>query len=272
VKLLVLFPALIAVGVLSAPPSRAQSQSAVPSPQAFDVASIKLNRSGARNSGFKRFTGGVLNATNITLKMLIAFAYDISQDQILEGPGWLDSERYDVLAKPDRSSDAGAISDDRSMALIRRRTQALLGDRFKLALRKETRQLPVFALVLGNGGPKHLQEAKGGKPDLITNGHHVSCQRVSMEFFAKVFLTGETGRPVLDRTGIKGDFDFTLDWTPDESPAKRPGDGNEARSAPDPMGPSFFTALQEQLGLKLEATKGPVEVFVVDHAEKASEN
>jgi bla regulator protein blaR1 len=262
----------LVTGVFCARPSRAQSQSTGADRPAFEVASIKSNRSGAANSGFRRFTGGELNATNITLKMLIAFAYDTPQDQILQGPGWLDSERYDVLAKPDRSSETGSQSPaDRSMAMIRLRTQTLLADRFKLALHKETRQLPIFALVADRGGPKHLQAPKGSTPDLVTNGHHVSCQAASMEFFARTFLTGQVGRPVLDQTGIQGQFDFSMDWTPDETSPRRPGD-NDAPGAPDPAGPSLFSALREQLGLKLEATKGPVEILVVDHAEKASEN
>src|ERR1700746_164276 len=103
-------------GVLSVRPIRAQSQSAGGSPPSFEVASIKPNRSGARNSGFKRFTGGELDATNITLKMLIAFAYDPPQERILQGPAWLDSERYDILAKPDVGPDRPV---DRSVGAIK---------------------------------------------------------------------------------------------------------------------------------------------------------
>jgi bla regulator protein BlaR1 len=263
----------IAIGVLCAPPSHAQSQSVTPSADAFEVATIKPNRTGARNSGFKRFTGGVLNATNIPLRMLIAFAYDLPQDQIQEGPGWIDTDRYDILAKPDRSSDSGgAPATDLSMEMIRRRTRSLMVDRFKLTLRKETRQLPVYELLLASGGPKHLKEATEGTPDLVTNGHHVTCRRSSMAFFAKVFLTGQLGKPVLDKTGIAGEFDFAMDWAPDEVQPKHPGDAAEERNAADPLGPSLFAALQEQLGLKLTATKGPVEILVVSHAEKPTEN
>ncbi|HTX34295.1 MAG TPA: M56 and DUF3738 domain-containing protein [Bryobacteraceae bacterium] len=248
---------------------RAQSQSLAGGAPAFGVASIKPNRTGARNSGFRRFTGGQLDATNIPLRMLIAFAYDIPQDRVLQGPGWLDSERYDILAKPDAGSGQAV---DRSMGAIRLRTQALLADRFKLALHKETRQLPIFRLVVDSGGPKHLQPPKGNTPDLFTNGHHVTCQAASMEFFAKVFLTGQMGGPVLDETGIQGKFDFSMDWTPDDNPPARPGDPGEVGSAPDPAGPTLMRALREQLGLKLVPGKGPVEVLIVDRADKASEN
>jgi len=256
-------------GALFVRSSRAQSQSVVAGAQPFGVASIKPNRSGARNSGFKRFTGGELDATNLTLKMLIAFAYDIPQERILQGPAWLDSERYDILAKPDESSDRPV---DRSMGVLRLRTQALLADRFKLTLHKETRQLPIYKLLVDKGGPKQLQPPKGDKPDLFTNGRHVTCQATSMEFFAKNFLTGQVGGPVIDQTGIEGNFDFSMDWAPDDNSPKRPGDAGEERSAPDPSGPSLFSALREQLGLKLEGSKGPVEVLIIDRAVKASGN
>jgi uncharacterized protein (TIGR03435 family) len=272
-----LLPAAAAVVALCGPfltlvlfvcPSRAQSQVGGVAAQSFEVASIKPNRSGARNSGFKRFTGGELDATNITLKMLIAFAYETPQERILQGPAWLDSDRYDILAKPDRATDQPS---DQSMGAIRLRTQALLADRFKLAIHKETRQLPVFMLLVDKGGPKHLLPPKGGRPDLFTNGRHVTCQAASMAFFAKNFLTGQVGGPVSDETGIEGNFDFSMDWSNDNAPG-RPADASDDRSAAESVAPSLFTALREQLGLKLEASKGPVEVLVIGHAEKPSEN
>jgi uncharacterized protein (TIGR03435 family) len=268
--LLIALGALVVTGPLAVGICAPASQTVAPSKQAFDVASIKPNKTGARNSGFRRFKGGQLDATNITLKMLISFAYDVPQNQIVGGPAWVDSERYDVLAKPEESA-----SGNPAMALTRQRTQALLADRFQLTLRKDFKILPIFELVVAKGGPKNLQPpAKEGEPDLITNGHHVACRNASMEFFAKVFLTGQTGRPVVDKTGVDGSFDFAMDWTPDEAPpARAAADGNDERAAPTEFsGPTFFTALGQQLGLKLEAAKGPVQVFVVDHAEKASEN
>jgi bla regulator protein blaR1 len=248
--------------------SQAQSPSAAAIP-GFGVASIKVNRTGERNSGFRRFTGGELNTLNITLKMLIAFAYAIPEDRVLQGPGWLDSEKYDILAKPDRGAGQAV---DLSMGAIRVRTQALLADRFKLVLHKDTRQLPIFKLLVDKNGPRHLEPPKGTTPDLINNGHHVMCVATSMEYFAKVFLTGQMGGPVIDQTGIQGNFDFSMDWTPDESAPRRQPDAGEPPTAPDPAGPSLLSALREQLGLKLEAGKGPVEVLIIDRAEKPSEN
>ncbi len=158
------------------------------------------------------------------------------------------------------------------MGATKLRTQMLLADRFQLTLHKETRQLAIFRLVVDKGGPKHLLPAKGAGPDLFTNKRHVTCQAVSMAFFAKNFLSGQVGGPVFDETGIQGNFDFSLDWSPGDSAPNRPGDAGDERSAPDPMAPSLFTALREQLGLKLEAGKGPVEVLVIGHAEKPSGN
>ncbi len=262
------FGGLFLTGVPSIRSARAQSQGGG-SALSFEVASIKANRSGARNSGFKRFVGGQLDATNITLKTLIAFAYDTPQERILQGPAWLDSERYDILAKPDQVTDQPL---DRSIFAIKLRTQTLLADRFKLILHKETRQLPIFRLQVDKGGPKHLLPPKGATPDLFTNGRHVICQAASMAFFAKNFLTGQVGGPVFDETGIQGNFDFSMDWSPDDNAPRRPADAGDERSASDPVEPSLFTALREQLGLKLEAGKGPVEVLVIGHAEKPSEN
>ena len=247
----------------------AQSQSAGGKALSFEVASIKPNRSGARNSGFKRFIGGQLDATNITLKMLIAFAYDTPEDRILQGPAWIESERYDILAKPDQAMDQ---PNDRSIATIKLRTQTLLADRFKLTLNKESRQLPIFRLLVDKGGPKHLLPPKGATPDLFTNGRHVTCQAASMAFFAKNFLAGQVGGPVFDETGIEGKFDFSMNWSPADIQPGKPIDAGDERNAPDPMAPSLFTALREQLGLRLEAGKGPVEVLVIGHAEKPSEN
>jgi bla regulator protein blaR1 len=256
-------------GVLFVRASRAQSQSGVAGAAPFAVASIKPNRSGERNSGFRRFTGGQLDARNITVRMLISFAYDLPQERILQGPAWLDSERYDILAKPDQPTGQPV---DQSMGVIRLRTEALLADRFKLILHKETRQLPIFRLVVDKNGPKNLQPPKSNSSDLVTNGHHVSCYATSMASFAKNFLVGQVGGPVIDETGIQGNFDFSMDWTADDNSPKRPGDSSDPSAPSELNGPSFFSALREQLGLKFEAGKGPVEVVIIEHAERAAEN
>ncbi len=233
---------------------------------AFEVAAIKPNHSGAGNSGFRRAGAGELNAINITLKRLIAYAYDLQDYQITGGANWLESERYDILAKPPSGEALPSTNTERT-AQLRLRVRALLSDRFQLTFHKTTKELPIFVLLVGKNGPK-LNEAKAGDMELLTNGHHLTCRKVPVERFAGVFLQGQLRRSVIDKTGLQGDFDFTLDWTPDEGPGKAPG----AESASPGDAPSFFTALQEQLGLKLEPAKGPVEILVIDRAERASEN
>ena len=248
------------VGVAVAMAAYAQSPS-------FDVVSVKPNRSGARNSGYRRAGPGILNATNVTLKMLVEYAYDVRDYQISGGPNWFDSERYDVLAKPAPGADSGSSTAAGQKALLRLRVQALLSDRFQLALHQSTKELPTFALVLAKNGPRQLKEPDGSPTDLISNGHHLTCQKVSMDMLARVFLQGELGRPVSNQTGVKGEFNFTLDWVAERKP---PAEGREETALPE--GPSLFTALQEQLGLRLEPRKGPVEILVIDRAERASEN
>jgi uncharacterized protein (TIGR03435 family) len=205
------------------------------------------------NSGFKRAAPGALNATNVSLKKLITYAYDLQDYQITGDAGWMESERYDILAKGEPGPD--------SARLIRQRVQTLLADRFQLAFHRTTKELPTFDLTVAKKGPK-LKETTATQMELVTNGHHLTCQKVSMAQFAKVFLQGQLHRSVVDRTELKGEYDFTMDWAPDEAGAEAPaGDG-----------PSFFTALQEQLGLRVEPGKGPVEILVIDRAERPSEN
>ncbi|HEY3841521.1 MAG TPA: TIGR03435 family protein, partial [Bryobacteraceae bacterium] len=160
---------------------------------AFEVAAIKLNRSGAMNSGFRRAAPGELNALNITLKMLIAYAYNVQDYQIIGGPGWMDSERYDILAKPATGAER---------ATLRARVQTLLADRFQLVFHRDTRELPIYALTVAKKGPK-LRLSTQPAMDLVTNGHHLTCQKTSMEQFAKIFLQGQLHRNVVDKTGTK---------------------------------------------------------------------
>jgi uncharacterized protein (TIGR03435 family) len=258
-----------AAAVLLRPtPIPAQTHDAAPRP-AFEVVSVKRTEGQPVNSGFRRAAGGVLNATNVSVRFLIEYAYDVRDDQISGGPAWLDSERYEVLAKPGGDTDAaGQAPSGDSANLKKLRTQSLLADRFHVTLHRETKELPVFALTVAKNGPKGLRESTAGRPDFVSNGHHLNCQRVSMTMFAKDFLARETGRSVTDKTGIAGDFDFTLDWTSDDAPPGASADGGAAIV----QFPPLLRAIQEQLGLKLEQQKGPVEILVIDHAEKPAEN
>ena len=223
----------------------------------FDVASVKPNASGDSHAhvGHK---GGTFEMTNVTLKSCITVAYGVADAQVA-GPAWLESERYDIVAKS--SSDAG---DDRHTLRLR----TLLADRFKLAVHRETRDASVYELVAARNGPKLKPDPSGeGDDSMSSQRGHLTARGVTM-----ARLAGFRGSPraaldhlVLDKTGIEGVFSFTLDWTPDDSPAASSPQGPPKRSE---KWPSLLSALQEQLGLKLEARRAPVESIVIDHVEK----
>ena len=299
-KLLLTAAGLLAVatpfvfGLLHATQGRAESQDANSShAYEYEVASIKSNKSGI-NMVRLMFSPDGLTATNGTLQMFIHAAYGVEDNQISGGPSWLNSDHYDIEAKMD-SATADALhklSEDQGRLERQQMLQALLADRFKLTIHRETRELPVYALVLAKNGPK-IQEAKPGDtypngikgPDgravggvIFMNGRgSATGQGLPISGLVR-FLSGQLGRTVVDKTGLTAKYDFTLQWTPDESQGamlKGPGPGPQSTSSPpppDPSGPSIFTAVQEQLGLKLESQKGPVEILVIDHAEQPSEN
>ncbi len=136
--------------------------------------------------------------------------------------------------------------------------QALLAERFKLTLHRETKELPMYVLVVAKNGPKFkTTESETGISSNSSRTHWHVTAKGTMRRFAE-FLSEEAGRPVVDQTGLSGSYELTLDWTPDDAPA-----ANDSAA-----GPSLFTALQEQLGLKLDATKGPVEILVIDRANR----
>ena|SRR5579863_235705 len=241
---------------------------AAQSTAAFEVASIKPNVSGGQGMVFNQYPGRIAGE-NQTLKNLLLHAYEVRDFQILGGPGWIDSDRFDVEAKAE-----GNPSPERITLML----QTLLADRFKLALHRDTKELPIYALTVAKGGIK-LQPSDCIDPDpnspppqagqspscgyLAWGRDHVDATKASMADFAKI-LSRLLGRTVVDKTGITERFPIHLKFIPDEVAA---GDNSA-----DAAGPSIFTAVQEQLGLKLESGKGPVEVLVIDHAEKPSEN
>jgi uncharacterized protein (TIGR03435 family) len=253
---------------------------------AFDVVSVKPNKS---DSGMVRIMAKPdgYSASNVSLKMLIQSAYGIRQDLISGAPNWADSARFDIDAKV-AGSDVDALQklnpEQRRLVL-----QPLLADRFKLEIHMETKQLPVYELVLAKGGSK-LKEAtagdtyasgiKGsdgvGRGGLMRVGRgQLTAQAVPMTSLANM-LSQQLHRTVLDKTGLTGKYDLELMWTPDQGadPMFKGPDGSPQRAdaAPDSSGPSIFTALQEQLGLRLHSSKGPVETIVIDHVEMPSEN
>jgi uncharacterized protein (TIGR03435 family) len=283
----------VAFGLLNAPQIRAQSAqtTGAPSPS-FEVASIKPNRSGELNISIG-FQPGRFVTTGTTVKQLIALAYDVRDLQVSGGPSWVDSERYNIEAKePDSfAQELPKLAPAQRAAQLRLMVQSLLADRFKLKLRHESKELPVYALVVAKNGPK-LHEAKPGDtypngmkgPDGV--GHagmmrmgpgQLTGQGLPAESLARL-LSQALGRTVMDQTGLKGSYDFTLQWTPEPTQGamlKGPEGGKPVTDNAPPLessGPSIFTAIQEQLGLKLESRKGPVDNLVIDHVEKPSEN
>jgi bla regulator protein blaR1 len=247
-------------GLACSPTARAQSR---PNP-VYEVASIKPSQPGSRPSIRSVSGSGKLNATNATLKALIGFAYNVRDYQISGGPNWLGSTGYDIVATPEHPVDPTPDNIDYFRAMLR----SLLTQRFKLTVSRQTKELPVYALVVAKDGPKFKEVEKWQKgADMRIRGGagQMIAEKVTMALLAQT-LSNIAGRSVVDQTGLTGYYDFKLEWTPDEI-------GQPAPVVLEPRDrPSIFTALQEQLGLKLDSQKGPVEILVIDHAEKASEN
>ena len=223
---------------------------------AFEVASIRpAPPSGGPLRVSMTGENGRINYINVTVRALIRKAYGLRiYPPSVGGSDPLSTDRYDVIAKA-----PGGASGEQTKQML----QTLLEDRFNLKVHRETKELPVYALVVGKNGPEFHEVQDDGTGAEITGGdesHPIKAHHVSMKLLAAT-LQGYVGDPVLDMTGLTGMYDFSLEFTSDESLA--------ANAAP---GPSIFTAVQEQLGLKLEARKGPVEVVVIDHVDKPSEN
>jgi len=218
-------------------------------PPAFEVASVKPNTSG---SGSSRTSGttGQLTITNRSLKELIKMAYSV-QDFQISAPDWLGSAKFDIVAK----IPAGAQKDQRPAMM-----QALLAERFHLAVHRESKEMPAYALVVAKSGPK-LQQVEPGGTSMNDNednsSRRITAERVSMAALAEA-LARIVEHPVVDRTGLQGVYSLKLQYTPD----------NAKSDGPDAAGTSIYAALQEQLGLKLQTQRLPVEVIVVDHVER----
>jgi bla regulator protein BlaR1 len=260
-------------------------------PLTFEVASIKPSGADFHQVMIQIQPGGGFRTTGSTLKMLLTQAYDVREFQISGGPGWINTERYDITAKSERSSGADNVPEDpfkmnedqlkTLQEQTRERIRSLLAERFQLTIHRETKDQSVYALVVAKGGPKlqqsEVKEGTGSRAMMRMGRGQLSGQGIQMQGLVQVF-SNQLGRPVIDRTGLKGNFDFKLEWTPDPGQSGggpfggAPPPGVDAPPPPDPNGPSIFTALQEQLGLRLESQKGPVEMLVIDKVEKPSEN
>ena len=273
------------------PGARAAVRAQEPPSPRFDTTSVKRNQSGG--GGMRMgFTPGGVSAVNVPAWQLIREAFGLQEQQIAGGPEWLKVDRFDIEARFDPSPLPGMDRTARLQAML----QNLLAERFQLRTRTEAREMPIYALMLaredGRLGPQikpaavdcaALQAAvgRGGPPPAPAGDGRPACGGrggfgrmtvggVPMAQFARQ-LSPLTGRIVVDRTGLMGGFDFDLNWTPtpDQIPPGAPPD--IARTA-DPDGPSLFTALREQLGLKLESTRAPVDVLVIDAIQPPTEN
>ena len=237
-----------------------------PAPVEFEVASVKPNKSNSTSSGINT-SKGLWRATNITVKNLLINAFEILPEQVVSAPSWIDSDRFDMEGKFEEDP---ALSRTKNSDLHRQRLQALLKERFHLATHRETKEWQAYALVVAKKGAKLTPtERKDEGSSSRQNNGHWECKGVTMENFARN-LAFRMARPVVDETALAGRFDFTLDFESD-GPV-RMGDKDNPISGVDTKGPSIFAALQDQLGLKLESRKAPVQLLVVDRIERPGEN
>jgi uncharacterized protein (TIGR03435 family) len=282
----------LAVAIAAMPPLEAQQESAL----RFEVASVKRNNSGDASAARRMQPGGT-TFINVPLRQLIIGAYGVQPFQVLGGPAWLASERYDINARAE-----GAPTPDQMNLMLR----SLLADRFKLVVHTEQRDMPIYSLVKarddgqlgpamtpttidcaasgrGRGAPPPPAAAPraGGPPPGPLAGCRVMIAPGRLELTGQPvsqlasLLGNQVGRPVFDKTGITGGYDFVLSFLPDAGrggPVGPPPPGAPPLPPIDPDAPSLFTALQEQLGLKLESGRGPVEVVVIDSVEPPTED
>jgi uncharacterized protein (TIGR03435 family) len=259
----------------------AQTPAARPAFDEFEVAIIKPTDPDFRGRFIRMESTHQFVARNHGLNTLIAAAYNLNPRAISGGPAWIESDHYDILAKA--PGDVRPNLDEQ-MAMLRK----LLADRFKLTFHREQKEMSIYALTVAKGGSKvtgskvtgsKLKESAMspddspvGPPPLIfvvtPPAVRLPGRYATMAELASVFQRGMLDRPVVDQTGLLGRYDFDLEFTPDESQFG----GVLGRPPSDAPLPGLFAALQQQLGLKLEATKGPVDVLVVDRAERPSEN
>ena len=218
----------------------------------FDVASVKpADPDGSWQISVPH---GRFTAANCTLLRLVRFAYDLQDHQISGGPGWLDSAKFTIDATVDRATVVP--SGRAAYPVLRPMVRVLLAERFKFLAHTETREETVYNLIVDKGGSRLRQESEPGslriaKGELIGTGAPMA--------FLVGQLSEQLGRPVIDKTGLTAHYDFSLKWSPDPDAAET-------------SGPSLFTALQSDLGLKLQSTRAPVEILVIDHAEKPEPN
>lgn len=221
--------------------------------QSFDVVSIRPNTTGAGRSSERTNSGHVM-AENITPSSMIQQAFGVRASQIEGAPGWIETDKYDLQATTGTTKDLNDVE-------LRPYWESLLSTRFRMKYRRETKEMQIYSLGVAKGGPKLTENTSGGdtSTNISNNAQRssVTSTHISMPNFAAL-LGKRLDRNVLDKTGLTGSYDVKLEWSPDLS--------EDTGSA------SIFTALQDQLGLKLESGKGPVEIIVIDSLERPTEN
>ena len=226
---------------------------------AFEVATIKpAAPSPDGHTHINYPPGDRFSAQNLTLLALLDWAYHLPQTQILDGPAWLRSTRFDIYAKLESADAPANLSNEEDHARKRRMVQALLAERCNLSLHQETRVLPAYDLVLAKGGSKLATSTNNGT-SIGTGTNHFNGQGLTSAVIAEQ-LSYIAGRIVVDKTNLPDRYDVKLQWTPDGAPIT------------DNSPPALFTAIQEQLGLRLDSAKEPVEVLVIDHIDQPSAN
>lgn len=241
----------------------------IPSDLRFEVASFKAATGAGRGGGIRPAPGGQRYlANNCPIKVMIMVAYRVKADQIEGGPGWLDSEVYDMEAKAEKPS----TSEELHVMLMN-----LLADRLQLKYHIEKKDMRMYALAVAAGGAKLTAHdaANAGEPWIDQAQQkflHMKLTATSstMDYFA-FRLASLMDRPVVDQTNLHGGYDFSLEYTRD-LPAEFPAGAKINGEDPDTTGPTLFEALKRQLGLELKPQRGPVDVIVIDHVEKPSEN
>jgi len=232
---------------------------------AFDVGSIRPTEPTAPASHISNpLRRSSFTAVNVSLQGLMEVAYATPETRIVGGPEWTKSSRYDVQAKlgPELDQLLASLPLEQARLVKQQMLVRLLATRFGLAVHPQETSMPVYLLVLDKNGPK-LQPSDSATTNLRSGRGLISIQGGSDAFDVLTFeLSWRLGRPVLNRSGLSGPYHIELTWSPDDNPSP----------SNTPAGPSIFTAIQEQLGLKLQPAKAPVPTLVIDHAEKASAN
>jgi uncharacterized protein (TIGR03435 family) len=258
----------IAVCVLAAAPLLAQAPAKIPPDLRFEVASLKPSDGQGQGGGIRPTPGGQrYQATNCPIKLMIQVAYRVKAEQVVGGPGWLDTDRFDMEAKAEKPSNA----DELHVMLMN-----LLVERMQLKFHHVKQDMPMYALTVGKGGPKLTphEAANAGEPWIDQAQEKflhmkMKATSASMDYFA-FRLSQLLDRPVVDLTNLTGGYDFNLEYTR-ELPPGFPEGGKINGEDPDTSGPTVFAAVK-QLGLELKGQKGPVEVIVIDHVEKPTGN